>query len=137
VCSQTNSRFVFSAFSCLIYIYICVCVFFFNINVSPRLKEDAKACIAAVDGFYLEGRSFRASFGTTKYCNTFLRHMPCSNPDCLYLHELGDDDDSFTKEQVCVFLIFVIFVSRIFCLYDDLNKCASSHTYIYIYIYNS
>lgn len=53
-----------------------------------------------MDGFYLENRSFRASFGTTKYCNTFLRHMPCSNPDCLYLHEMGDDDDSFTKEQV-------------------------------------
>lgn len=34
----------------------------------------------------------RASFGTTKYCNAFLRHAPCTNPDCLYLHTLGDDE---------------------------------------------
>lgn len=26
--------------------------------------------------------------------------MQCNNPDCLYLHELGDEDDSFTKEEM-------------------------------------
>jgi hypothetical protein len=45
-----------------------------------------------VDGFALSGRLMRASFGTTKYCNAFLRHAPCTNPDCLYLHDLGDDE---------------------------------------------
>ena len=63
-------------------------------------KEDAKACIQVVDGFNIDGRSMRASFGTTKYCNAFLRNMSCSSPDCLYLHELGEDEDSFTKEQI-------------------------------------
>lgn len=24
----------------------------------------------------------------------------CNNPDCLYLHELGEQDDSFTKEEM-------------------------------------
>ena len=24
----------------------------------------------------------------------------CNNPDCVYLHELGDDDDRFTKEEI-------------------------------------
>jgi len=63
-------------------------------------KEDAKACIQAVDGFWMDGRNVRASFGTTKYCNSFLRNLSCTNPDCLYLHELGEEEDSFTKEQI-------------------------------------
>ncbi|KAL4105520.1 hypothetical protein PRIC1_003582 [Phytophthora ramorum] len=63
-------------------------------------KEDALCCIVAIDGYYLDGSMLRASFGTTKYCNFFLRNMQCNNPDCLYLHELGDDDDSFTKEEM-------------------------------------
>ncbi|CAN0080699.1 unnamed protein product [Ectocarpus sp. 4 AP-2014] len=46
------------------------------------------------------GRTIRASFGTTKYCNSFLRNLPCNNPDCLYLHELGDEEDRFTKDEV-------------------------------------
>ncbi|CAM9874868.1 unnamed protein product, partial [Scytosiphon promiscuus] len=46
------------------------------------------------------GRTIRASFGTTKYCNSFLRNLPCNNPDCLYLHELGDEGDRFTKDEV-------------------------------------
>lgn len=41
-----------------------------------------------------------ASFGTTKYCNYFLRSLPCNNPECLYLHELGEEEDSFTKEEM-------------------------------------
>jgi hypothetical protein len=44
--------------------------------------------------------STSASFGTTKYCNFFLRNMSCNNPDCLYLHELGEQDDSFTKDEM-------------------------------------
>ena len=38
--------------------------------------------------------------GTTKYCNMFLKGMKCTNSDCLYLHYLGDKEDSFTKEQM-------------------------------------
>ncbi|KAI9912749.1 hypothetical protein PsorP6_005629 [Peronosclerospora sorghi] len=63
-------------------------------------KEHALACIVAIDGYCLDGSVLRASFGTTKYCNFFLRKMQCNNPDCLYLHELGDEDDSFTKEEM-------------------------------------
>lgn len=48
----------------------------------------------------MNGRQIRSNFGTTKYCATYLRNAPCSNPDCLYLHELGDEDDRFTKEEI-------------------------------------
>lgn len=26
--------------------------------------------------------------------------QPCSNPDCLYLHEIGSQEDSFTKDEI-------------------------------------
>ncbi|KAL3518296.1 hypothetical protein ACH5RR_020885 [Cinchona calisaya] len=65
------------------------------------LKEDeAVRCIQSVHGFVLEGRSLRACFGTTKYCHAWLRNVSCNNPDCLYLHEIGSQEDSFTKDEI-------------------------------------
>ncbi|CAK4205678.1 unnamed protein product [Aphanomyces euteiches] len=63
-------------------------------------KPDAQNCIDLIDGYVLDGSLLRASFGTTKYCNFFLRNLSCNNPECLYLHELGETDDSFTKEEM-------------------------------------
>lgn len=45
-------------------------------------------------------RQIRCSFGTTKYCSYFLRNVRCPNPDCMYLHELGEEVDSYTKEDM-------------------------------------
>ncbi|KAJ6309791.1 hypothetical protein OIU76_014681 [Salix suchowensis] len=65
------------------------------------LKEDeAIRCIQSVHGFVLDGRSLKACFGTTKYCHAWLRNVPCTNPDCLYLHEIGSHEDSFTKDEI-------------------------------------
>jgi CCR4-NOT transcription complex subunit 4 len=66
-------------------------------------REDAKAAIQSLDGHWLDQTHvLRASFGTTKYCNNFIRGVPCNNPECVYLHDLGDDDDRFTKEEIQV-----------------------------------
>jgi hypothetical protein len=63
-------------------------------------KSDSLQCIMCMDGFYLEDRMLRASFGTTKYCNYYLRGTDCTNPDCLYLHQIGEEQDCFTLEQM-------------------------------------
>ncbi|OEL34177.1 hypothetical protein BAE44_0004804, partial [Dichanthelium oligosanthes] len=63
-------------------------------------EEEAIRCIQAVHNFVLEGKVLRACFGTTKYCHAWLRNMICGNPDCLYLHEVGGQEDSFTKDEV-------------------------------------
>jgi len=68
--------------------------------VTYHRGEDAARCIKGVDGTTLDGKVLRACFGTTKYCNAFLRYQQCSNPDCLYLHDMGSDNDSFTKEEM-------------------------------------
>lgn len=70
--------------------------------VTFAYKEDAKASIQSLEGHWVDGHLLRASFGTTKYCNNFIRGMPCNNPDCVYLHDLGEDEDRFTKEEIQV-----------------------------------
>mmetsp|Transcript_14223 Transcript_14223/g.16546 ORF Transcript_14223/g.16546 Transcript_14223/m.16546 type:complete len:958 (+) Transcript_14223:90-2963(+) len=63
-------------------------------------KEDALACILAVDGFYLDARNTRASYGTSKYCSAFIKNVRCNNPDCTYLHMMGDSEDTFSKQEI-------------------------------------
>nr|CAD1817576.1 unnamed protein product [Ananas comosus var. bracteatus] len=63
-------------------------------------EEEAVRCIQAVHNFVLDGKSLRACFGTTKYCHAWLKNMTCSNPDCLYLHDVGSQEDSFTKDEI-------------------------------------
>ncbi len=37
-----------------------------------------------------------------RYCTYFLRGVACTNPDCMYLHELGEEEDRFTKEDMAL-----------------------------------
>ncbi|KAG0528325.1 hypothetical protein BDA96_05G001600 [Sorghum bicolor] len=75
-----------------------------NSNISVYItyakEEEAIRCIQAVHNFVLEGKVLRACFGTTKYCHAWLRNMTCGNPDCLYLHDVGSQEDSFTKDEI-------------------------------------
>ncbi|XP_055835570.1 uncharacterized protein LOC129904063 isoform X6 [Solanum dulcamara] len=71
-----------------------------SVYITYSKEEEAVRCIQAVHGFILDGRPLRACFGTTKYCHAWLRSVPCTNPDCLYLHEIGSQEDSFTKDEV-------------------------------------
>ncbi|KAG2218691.1 hypothetical protein INT45_003958 [Circinella minor] len=71
-----------------------------GIYVTYCRKEDAADAIEGINGSTCEGRSLRASYGTTKYCTYYLRHMSCPNPNCMYLHEPGEDVDSYTKDNL-------------------------------------
>ncbi|GLT53572.1 hypothetical protein SLA2020_268350 [Shorea laevis] len=71
-----------------------------SVYITYSKEEEAIRCIQNVHGFLLDGRSLRACFGTTKYCHAWLRNVPCSNPDCLYLHEIGPQEDSFSKDEI-------------------------------------
>lgn len=48
----------------------------------------------------IDGRLIKTSLGTTKYCSHFMKNQQCPKPDCMYLHELGDLEASFTKEEM-------------------------------------
>ncbi|EEC50757.1 predicted protein, partial [Phaeodactylum tricornutum CCAP 1055/1] len=62
-------------------------------------KEDTLACILALDGLVLDHRSVRVSYGTSKYCSSFIKSVRCNNPECTYLHEMGAEEDTFTKQE--------------------------------------
>lgn len=63
-------------------------------------KEDAASCIDAVDGSQNGERVLRAQFGTTKYCSAYIRGEQCQNRNCMFLHEPGEDRDSFTRQDL-------------------------------------
>ncbi|KAF9349770.1 transcriptional repressor general negative regulator of transcription subunit 4 [Mortierella sp. AD094] len=73
-----------------------------GVYITYARKEDAAKAIAAIDGSIWDGKILRASYGTTKYCTYYLRGMNCQNPNCMYLHEPGEDADSYTKEDLAV-----------------------------------
>ncbi|KAF8333953.1 uncharacterized protein EI90DRAFT_3121331 [Cantharellus anzutake] len=74
-----------------------------GLYITYNRREDAARAISAVDGTPSpggDGEVLRASYGTTKYCMSFLRSVPCMNQGCLDLHEWGDERDCFTKEDL-------------------------------------
>ncbi|PSN56194.1 hypothetical protein C0J52_01420 [Blattella germanica] len=62
--------------------------------------DDALRAIQAVNNISVDGRTVKTSLGTTKYCSHFMKNQACPKPDCMYLHELGDVEASFTKEEM-------------------------------------
>ena len=62
--------------------------------------KDAEECLYALEGFSINGHVLRASFGTSKYCSSFLNGQKCLKPDCMYLHHYGKPEDSFTTEEI-------------------------------------
>lgn len=57
--------------------------------VTYQRAEDALRAIQAVNNIHVDGRTLKASLGTTKYCSHFMKNQQCPKPDCMYLHELG------------------------------------------------
>ncbi|KAK4281441.1 hypothetical protein QN277_012934 [Acacia crassicarpa] len=70
------------------------------VYITYSKEAEAVRCIQSVHCFVLDGKSLRACFGTTKYCHAWLRNLACSNRDCLYLHDYGSQEDSFTKDEL-------------------------------------
>lgn len=72
----------------------------YGVYVTFANKEDAAKCIAQVDGTLMDGKIIKAAYGTTKYCSSYLRGVPCPNPNCMFLHEPGEEADSFNKKEL-------------------------------------
>lgn len=71
--------------------------FFKKMNFKNSCKSWFVSSLSELFCFFCQ-----ASLGTTKYCSYFLKNMQCPKPDCMYLHELGDEAASFTKEEMQV-----------------------------------
>ncbi|KAK4160074.1 general negative regulator of transcription subunit 4 [Cladorrhinum sp. PSN259] len=71
-----------------------------GVYVTFEKKDDASRCIQAVNGSVNGDRVLRAQLGTTKYCSAWLRHEQCTNRQCMFLHELGEEEDSYTRQDL-------------------------------------
>ncbi|OQN95487.1 hypothetical protein B0A48_18334 [Cryoendolithus antarcticus] len=71
-----------------------------GVYVTYELKDDAASCIAAVDGSPNGERILRAQFGTTKYCSAYLRGDTCTNRSCMFLHEPGEANESYSRADL-------------------------------------
>ena len=88
-----------------------------GVYVTYETKEAAARCIQAVDGapnydlrlryeshlpnvFIHHLTKNRAQYGTTKYCSAFLRGDTCPNKGCMFLHEPGDENESFSRQDL-------------------------------------
>lgn len=76
-----------------------------GVYVTFARKEDAARCIAAVDGSLNEGKYLRAAYGTTKYCSSYLRGQTCPNPNCMFLHEPGEEADSYSRQDLSTYQV--------------------------------
>jgi CCR4-NOT transcription complex subunit 4 len=72
-----------------------ICVY-----ITYSRSEEALRAIQALCNYHVDGRTLKATLGTTKYCSRYLKGASCQKADCLYLHEPGDPLASFTKEQM-------------------------------------
>ncbi|KAK4155706.1 hypothetical protein C8A00DRAFT_41724 [Chaetomidium leptoderma] len=71
-----------------------------GVYVTFEKQDDAGRCIQAVNGSQNGDRVLRAQLGTTKYCSAWLRHEQCTNRQCMFLHELGDEEDSYSRQDL-------------------------------------
>ncbi|KAI2628844.1 hypothetical protein GGR54DRAFT_628604 [Hypoxylon sp. NC1633] len=71
-----------------------------GIYVTFERKDDAARCIQAVHASQNGDRILKAQLGTTKYCSAWLRHEQCGNRQCMFLHELGDEEDSYSRQDL-------------------------------------
>ena len=72
-----------------------ICVY-----ITYSRSEEALRAIQSLCNYQVDGRTLKATLGTTKYCSRYLKGASCQKADCLYLHEPGDPSASFTKEQM-------------------------------------
>lgn len=63
-------------------------------------EEQAAYCILAVDSIKIKNNLVRAFFGTTKYCNNFLKGYHCLNKKCKFLHYLADNKNDIVINDI-------------------------------------
>ena len=63
---------------------------YYSCYITFETEEQAAYCILAVDSIKIKNKLVRAFFGTTKYCNNFLKGYNCFNKNCKFMHHFAD-----------------------------------------------
>jgi hypothetical protein len=70
------------------------------VHVTYASHRDAFRAVQYIENSICEGRTLHATFGTTKYCNTWLMGRNCPVPGCLYLHDFSENSDSISPSTI-------------------------------------
>ena len=74
----------------------------YSVYVTYSKPYEASIAILALDNIYIDNHLIRASFGTTKYCQFFLKGMECTNKGCLFLHKCANESEIIKREDLNV-----------------------------------
>ena len=70
----------------------------YSVYITYENEIEAACAILCADSLLIFRKVIRVFFGTTKYCNYFLKNKKCPNPKkCMYLHELVTDEKSIIE----------------------------------------
>ena len=73
---------------------------YYSCYITFDTEEQAAYCILAVDSIKIKNKLVRAFFGTTKYCNNFLKGYPCLNKNCKFLHHFADKENDIVINDI-------------------------------------
>ena len=72
----------------------------YSCYVTYSSYEESSLAILSLDNAIIDNHVIKASYGTTKYCTNFLKNSVCLNEECLYLHEIADEEDIISRSQM-------------------------------------
>ena len=72
----------------------------YSAYITYSKPNEASIAILALDNIRIDNHLIRASFGTTKYCQYYLKGEECNSKDCLYLHHKACDNDIIKREDL-------------------------------------
>ena len=73
---------------------------FHSAYITFEKDEQAAYCILAVDSIKIKNNLVRAFFGTTKYCNNFLKGYACLNKNCKFMHYFADKNNDIVINEI-------------------------------------
>ena len=63
-------------------------------------ETESSLAIIALENSIIDNHLIKASYGTTKYCNNFLKNSKCMNKDCVFLHSIADPCDILSRDEM-------------------------------------
>ena len=72
----------------------------YSCHITYSNETESSLAILALENSIIDNHLIKASYGTNKYCNNFLKNSICMNKDCVYLHSFADSCDILTRDEM-------------------------------------
>ena len=72
----------------------------YSAYITYSKPNEASIAILSLDDTIVDNHLIRASFGTTKYCQFYLKNVPCNNKDCVFLHRKAKENEIIKRNEL-------------------------------------